>query len=153
MNAWPMPQANGVGHQWPTVRASRDKRTLSTLRASSPRIEQGGRDGRRLQKCVFGADRGLSAGCVAGLVVPPYGLPSTDPAQPGSACHRCLRQLDGGPRGLTPLLTGLGRLTPATNTALREFPLDPLPLRGAPDSRRSPSARPEPDGVLRWRHT
>lgn len=160
MTCWPIMLADGAGHQWPTPRASRASVNPSTIRASSPRVEQGGSGDRQLQNGLCRSSGMLSVGCVAGLAVPPYGLPSTDPAPLGFPGLRCLRQLDGDRSGRLrlwraspPLLTDRGRLAPATHPARREFPLDPLPSRGTADRRRSPRARPEPGGPLLWRRT
>lgn len=161
MSYWLLLLDVGAGHQQPTLGAQTTQARSSTLRASSPRVEQGGSGDRQLENGMRHCKGWLSVRFVVGLVAPPYGLPSTDPTQPRSAaCFGCRGQPGGGPgrrrhllRGLPSPLTGLGRLTPTTNPALREFPLDPLPSRGKADSRCSPSARPGPVGGPTWRST
>jgi hypothetical protein len=161
MNRWLLLLANSVGHQQPTSRRKTPGLSLSTRRALSPRVEQGGRGERQLRNGMRHCGGGLSFRGVVGLVDPPYGLPATDPTQPRSAaCFGCRGQPGGGPgrrqrlwRGSPSPLTGLGRLTPTTPSARREFPLDPLPSRGAADRRSSPSARPGPVGGPAWRPT
>lgn len=135
--------ANAVGLPKPTV----GKREHSTLRALSPRVEQGGSGDRRDSTRLPTESLDASVRFVVGLAGPSQRAPSADPTQSGFApVSRCRRQRGGDPGGRRlyrdepSLLTGLGRLTPTTNRARREFPLDPLPLRAGAADRLGSSA-------------
>jgi hypothetical protein len=145
MNCWPSVLDSAVGLQWPTPLADAAAPRTWTTPASSSRVQQGGTgDGRIGVERVLDADD-TAVGLAVGLVVPPYGLPSTNPTPPGSAGRRCLWQRAGdrgGRRrgfGHSPaLLTGRGRLTPDRKPRRSEFPLGPPSFApSAADSRRT----------------
>lgn len=131
----PLPLPNTVVHRWPTFRDDRSEEQPSTLRASSPRIEQGGSGDRRIWLSLRLSMFWSSVGFVVGLAGPPYGLPPTDPTPLGLSIFRCRGQLSGHRGGrlrllrdCVPLLTDRGRLTPTTNPALGNSPFNPLPF-------------------------
>ncbi len=134
----PLLLAQGVGFREPTVGTHSTVPRTSIHRAASPRIEQGGMTDRGSWNASRRCWRKRAVGFVVGLVVPPYGLPSTDPTPPGFvAWFGCRWQPGDERRGLKPLLTGRGRLAPTTNSALGNSPLTPFPSRVAADSRGS----------------
>lgn len=139
MRGWPMLLANRVGFRWPTVEASRADRDAVMWRAERADIKQGGTDRRQLRYCVCQRIERWSAEFVVGLAVPPYGLPPTDPTPSGFARCSGQRRERGGhvPLARNALANRPGSAHADDEHALREFPLDPLPLRDATDRRPS----------------
>jgi hypothetical protein len=143
---WLEALATALGFHKPEGRTRYGSWTSSRLRASSPRLEQGGSltSSSRESARANGSDPLNRRPAVVGLAAPPYGLPSTDPTTrpsafgrlrrppvPSSRCSSADALGSQVPAALNRLAAKCGWSAHADNrTRGGNSPLSPLPLRG-----------------------